>query len=457
MGELSGAGHDEYIKSLILEGAVEGNILPLTSMCNVRCLFCSHRMNPGKVEVFRIPPRSLEEAERTLSFMDPGRPVVIGESVTRIIEGEPFTHPEIDAILMMVRSRFPRTIIRLTTNGSMLDEARVNLLSSLGNVEVYLSLNSCRELGRSLLMADDRPLQAIKSPELLKKSGIAFHGSVVAMPHLVGWDDLDETIRYLCFNGALTVRVFLPGFTNNAPPSLRFEHSLGEALHAFVRRLRRETPAPVTCEPPCLTGLEAEVAGVMAGSPAAAAGIRCGDVILDVNGWPVLSRVSAFKKVFESGIADITLMREKAILSVRVEKLPNVKSGLVMDYDLDPSIIDDMARAVRRRGVSGVLVLTSRLFGPLLRMSLEQYWQEEAEVKVLEVDSVFFGGSIKAAGLLTLEDFSAALDDYLTLERKKEFQLALLPGQAFDKRGRDLTRRSYLELQERFGITFEIL
>jgi len=436
---------------------VAGNILPLTSTCNVRCLFCSHRMNPGGVEVFHIPPRSLEEVEHTLSFMDPKRPVVIGESVTRIIEGEPFTHSQIDAILRMVRSYFPQTIIRVTTNGSLLDEDRINLLSSLGNVEVYLSLNSCSELGRSLLMADDRPFQAIKSAELLKKSGVAFHGSVVAMPHLVGWDDLDETIRYLCHNGALTVRVFLPGFTSSAPPSLRFEHSLWEALDAFVRRLRRETPVPVTCEPPCLTGLEAKVAGVMGGSPAAVGGICSGDVILNINGRPVLSRVSAFKKVFESGVSDITLHRETEVLSVKVEKMPKERSGLVMDYDLDPRILDAIAGAVRRRGVSGALVLTSRLFGPLLRMALGQYWQGEADIEVLEVDSIFFGGSIKAAGLLTLEDFSATLDDYITQGWKREFQLALLPGQAFDKRGRDLTRRSYLELQERYGITFEIL
>ena len=457
MGEIIGAGTASYAERSILAAAGAGNILPLTSSCNVRCLFCSHQQNPPEVEVFRILPRSLEAVEQVLSFMDPERPVVIGESVTRVIEGEPLTHPRFVEVLQLVRATFPHTTIQITTNGSLLDEGMADLLGRLGKVVVYLSLNSASVLGRALLMGDVNNTRAAESALHLKKSGVPFHGSVVAMPHLVGWDDLEKTITYLCACGAETVRVFLPGFTTLAPPALRFEPSLWEELNAFIIRLREKIEVPLTCEPPRITNLEAEVAGVLAGSPAARAGVRCGDVIEAVDGAPVCSRVHAFRRVQKAGLAEIILRRGKDTLSVQVHKKPGEKSGLVMDYDLDPALVEDIVRAARRRGADRILVLTSQLAGPVLQMGLARLWREVAEVTAWVVENHFFGGSIKAAGLLTVADFGHGVEEYLKSRPGETVQLALLPGTAFDPRGRDLTGCSYLDLQERFGIPFEAL
>lgn len=457
MGELDRRVQAGYVENLILSAAAEGNILPLTSACNVRCLFCSHRQNPPEVEVYRISPRSRADIERALSFMDPARPVVIGESVTRIIEGEPFTHPDLPGVLRQVRASFPRTAIQITTNGSLLDERAASLLGSLGGVTVYLSLNSAREAGRAFLMADSKARQAIESPALLKKHGVPFHGSVVAAPHLAGWDDLTETVKYLSASGALSVRVFLPGYTRLAPPALRYDPSLREELTAFILSLRREVAAPLTCEPPELEDLTPEVAGVLAGYPAAEAGVRAGDVIETVGGRPVHTRAHAFKEVLRADSPELTLRRREKVLCLRLQKKPGERSGLVMDYDLDPALVGEMARAARRRGAKRVLVLASRLGGPVLQKGLRQFWREEAEVEVREVKSLFFGGSIMAAGLLTVEDFRAALEERPGHAGSKRETLVLLPGLAFDHRGRDLAGRSYLELQDRFGLTFVAL
>lgn len=81
------------LKELILESAAQSNILPIISTCNVQCRFCSNRQNPPLAETLSMPPVSLELVDEALSLMDPGKPVVIGESVTRLTEGEPFVHP----------------------------------------------------------------------------------------------------------------------------------------------------------------------------------------------------------------------------------------------------------------------------------------------------------------------------------------------------------------------------
>lgn len=457
MGEIAAKKDGGYVRGIILAEAAGGNILPLTSACNVRCVFCSHRQNPPGVEVYRIAPLSLVEVEQALSFMDPEKPVVIGESVTRIIEGEPFTHPAVREILQLVRTAFPDTTIQITTNGSLIDEQAADLLSRLGNVVVYLSLNSAGVVGRALLMGDESADKSIRSAALLRDCGVPFHGSVVAMPHLVGWGDLDETVRYLCAGGAETVRVFLPGFTALAAPALRFKPSLWEELNAFVTRLRGEVEVPLTCEPPLISDLAAEVAGVIRNTPAAEAGIRSGDVIEAVNGLPVHSRVHAFQQVLKAASPEVAVRRGSEALTLHIKKPPGRRSGLVMDYDLDPGLIGEMARAARRRGAAGVLVLTSELAGPVINRGLEQFWQGGAEVEAVAVKNHFFGGSIRAAGLLTVADFSAALENFLEKSTGKKPELVLLPGAAFDHRGRDLTGRSYLELEETFGVTCEVI
>jgi len=435
----------------------EGNTLPLTSGCNVHCVFCSHRNNPPGVQIYRISPRPLEDIEVNLGALDPAKPIIIGESATRIIEGEPFTHPALVEILQMIRGRFPRTPVQITTNGSLLDQEKVKILQNLGNVVVYLSLNSASVRGRSVLMADSRGLQAIQSAALLRKHGIPFHGSVVALPHLVGWRDLAGTIKYLSACGAGTIRVFLPGFSSLAVPGIKFKPSHWKEIKVFITGLREKISTPLTCEPPLLEGLEPEIAGVIAASPADLAGIRAGDIIEAVNGCGVHTRVQAFRKITGTGPARLELRRKGHPFSVVVQKKPGQKSGLVLDYDLDPALIDDLARALRRNRAGGALALTSELAGPLLRLALGCFWKGKRELELVAVKSLFFAGNICVAGLLTVTDFTAAMVAFLEKKPRPEPPLVLLPGIAFDRRGRDLTGRSYLELEERFGFPCEVL
>ncbi len=452
MGELTGRQTAAYTETFILNGAAEANILPVTSRCNVSCVFCSHSQNPPGVMVSRIKPCTLEEIREVLPFINPGRPVVIGESASRIIEGEPLTHPAIREILSLVRHSFPRTPIQITTNGSLLDEKMVDFLIRLGKVVVYLSLNSASESGRAFLTGDANPGRSIQSAGLLKRYGLPYHGSMLAVPHLVGWADLEETVIYLGEQGAQTIRLFLPGYTRLAHPALRFGQSLRGKINDFVSQLRGKTAAPLTVEPPLINDLEPIIAGVIAGSPAALAGLRAGDVIQAVNGLPALSRVEAFRRVLKSGSPKITVSRGNNTYSTKLEKKPGRRSGLVMDYDIDPRLIEEIGRVIRRHGVQEAVALTSELAADVINLGLQRFLKEEAEVKTRPVKNRFFGGSIGAAGLLTVNDFKLSLAEYPGKKSGRKPGLILLPGLAFDSRGRDLTGCSYLELERDYQI-----
>ena len=452
MGEINSA------ENSIRDCVVDGNILPLTSMCNTRCIFCSHRFNPPEVRVYRIPPRTLASIKNALPFIDPARPIVIGESVTRIVEGEPFTHPEIAAILRLLRSAFPRTPIRLTTNGILLDEEMAHLLGRLENITINLSLNCMGERNRNFLLGDNQAGAAVNSVKLLQEYGIPFHGSVVAMPHLTGWDELENTIRYLSRHGAETLRVFEPGFSRLAPPELQFGRTLRIELESFISRLRRIINIPIITEPPIIGSLEAEVAGVIAGSPAARAGLKPGDVITEVNGSRVNSRVQAFERIRKAANPEVAVKRgDEPPIAFCIRKGRGERSGLVMHYDLDPGLIDDMAGAARRHRARAVLLLTSQLAAPVLRQGLERFWGEGADVETLEVENHFFGGSIRAAGLLTVGDMGDCLRKYLSTSTTVKPDLVLLPGLAFDRTGSDLTATPYARLEDEFGIPMEVI
>lgn len=431
------------INSLVFSSMQIYNVLPITSRCNVSCIFCSHKQNPPGVEVIYLPFRSAEAILEGLDYLRENRKIVVGESATRIVEGEPFTHPQIFPVLTSVRRRFPKTLIQLTTNGTLLDRKGLTMLKDLMPVEINLSLNSCHPIKRQVLMSDQNPEAAIALPDLLSEYGIPFHGSIVAMPWITGWEDVWQSILDLTQRGAQTVRVFLPGFTRNAAPLMHFSQETARKLEEMIQEINKSSKVPVMMEPFRVTDLAARLEGVIQGSPAARVGLRRGDVITAVDGSPVICRVDAFRRVWQGNNPKLELagVRDPVV----VEKEAGTTSGLVMGYDLDPAVIEGINKEINRFRAKQVILLCSVLGASALRLALEKYPFQE-EVRLVETKNHFFGGSIQSAGLLVVEDFASSLAGFLREEPDFRPDLILLPAIAFDAGGRDLTGRFFWEV-----------
>ncbi|MGD0152496.1 MAG: DUF512 domain-containing protein [Thermacetogeniaceae bacterium] len=438
---------------ILWSAASRENVLPLTSTCNLRCVFCSNHQNPKGVQAYTVPHLALPLVSRLIACLDPGRKIIIGEAATRITEGEPFTHPLIWQVLEAVRQCHPGTPLQITTNGTLLNRTAVNRLAKLEPLSVNLSLNSATPEGRYLLMGDRKPGRALEAARLLGEAGIEYHGSLVAMPHLVGWHDLADTCSFLQDQGAATIRIFLPGFTKLAAPWLRFRpEETYRQLRLWVHRQQESLRIPLLLEPPPLSAgecLKAEIAGVIAGSPAARAGLQRGDTIAAVYGRPVRCRTEAFRLAERFAHPVLDIVRPGLLAaneSLTVFKRRSDRSGLVMHHDLDWNLVENAARVIRRYQARRVLVLTSVWGFPWLHMVLPEWRRACGEVHLAAVPNRFFGGSIAAAGLLTTLDFASAIT-VIRRQSEQDYDLLLLPGIAFDSRGRDLLGRSYRHLQ----------
>jgi len=431
------------IEALLYQAQKEG-ILPLTSRCNMACVFCSNGYNPPTCEIFTIPPRDLDEVRETLPWLGATRgPIVIGESVTRINEGEPFTHPHILGILELVRKSYPDRPIRVTTNGSLLNPGLIEELSRL-KVELIISLNTVGF--RKEVMGDNAPQTTLRNVSLLQ-GRVSFEGSIVALPFLTGWEDLRATIGFLKEKGASLVRVLCPGFSSRHPLAKLLTPTLWDEVREFALNLRRTFKFPILVEPPRINDLLPKIEEILPGSPAKEARLLPGDVVRKVNGLEVLSRKEAFEMARDAENPKISFEREGGFYETTLVKGKFQPPGFVMYEDIDARqwLLWEKRSGIRQG--RKVLVLTSSLGIPIIKDAL---YKRGLSCQVVEVPSRFFGGNIQAAGLLTVRDFEEALKGVLSSGDTPE--VITLPSRAFDPWGRDLEGVRYRTLAEKTGI-----
>lgn len=441
----------EEIQQLLDHSVREQNILPITSKCDSRCIFCSHHNNPPEVKAVSIGSRTLDQIRAAMELLDPAREITIGESASNIIEGEPTMHPEFQTVIALLRERFPHTPVAVTTNGHHLTEELVAFLAMQQPLLINLSLNSASVEGRNRLMGDNETFAhtAIRGVELLHRYGVPFHGSLVGMPNVTGYDDIERTVRYLAEHGALSVRIFVPGFSNRAKEGVFPDaERIHGALKQFLRELSDDLPCPVLLEPSYVTDLRPEVSGLTKPSPAWNAGVRRGDVFLRINGKEPRSRLEAFAMLEQSTSVKARLRRGDRTVNAAWTNGPQ-GAGVTMEYDFD------LERAARIRHVvetapGHVLALSSEFGREVFRAAMDAVGLDRSRYTSVAVKNRTFGGTIRAAGLLTVRDYLEAWGAFCADHPRPG--AIIVPLESFNYLGRDLTGRPFQEIGRTAGV-----
>ncbi len=444
------------------------NVLPLTSACSLNCVFCSHRFQIPGVEIFR--PGHLETSllKDLITYLSPQEKIVIGESATRIEEGEPFLHPDWREIMGCLREFHSETLIKITTSGCELSRDDVKFLSGLRPLNLCLSVNFISPQWRKKLLGASGAEKIRSVLEEADRQGITVEGSLIALPDITGWGEIYDTVSYLESRQSVgVIRIFRPGYTRRVREELQTRFKLDPTiLNEKIASWRKNLSTPVFCEPQPMNDLQAKILGVIPGSPAARAGLKKGDEIISVDGNKPLTRVEAFEMVnkkfsaekpfsievkrLENYSENITAMDfDPELIKEKLQYPRELSPGLVMADDISPGVVRDI-KGYLYSGDRPLFLTAPAAEGrinQLARLISNSLPAVEPKVKVIQPD--FMGGNISCAGLLVNRDISQQCREIKRLNPDKIF----LPGIIYDDRGRDLIGGRKEELQEELPAT----
>jgi len=251
-GSPSTRGDESVFFQEWLAGGCRKNQLPISAVCNSRCIFCSNNQNPFPIA--RGLFRDVEDIKHQLSLMGPYQgDIYMSESLPgRIAEGEAFLHPEFFEILKLVRRKYVGNTLCFATNGTLLDEVFVRELSRFRPIRIRLSMHTTRPdlwariFGRSSRDAE----KALGASLLIRKYRMDLEGAMVVLPRICGWDDIETTYETLVTQGAKSMILWRPGYSRLMHhETIRAIECPVEEFLEFSDRMRKVHRVPVAYYP----------------------------------------------------------------------------------------------------------------------------------------------------------------------------------------------------------------
>jgi NifB/MoaA-like Fe-S oxidoreductase len=195
--------------------------------------------------------RDIEDVKHQLTLMEQrGQELHLSDSLPgRISEGEVFLHPKFFEILEIVRQKFMKNTLCFTTNASLLDEPFLKQLERYRPIEITVSMHSTQPdlWARIFNRSTSSARTAIDSLARIRAHGLNLVGTIVPLPAICGWKDIERTYTYFVTNGAKSMILYQPGYSNRTQPEIvpELQCPIDEYMD-FVERMKIRHGLPIT-------------------------------------------------------------------------------------------------------------------------------------------------------------------------------------------------------------------
>jgi uncharacterized Fe-S cluster-containing radical SAM superfamily protein len=456
----------------------------LATRCNANCIFCYVKGNPPEMRfdsVERSPVEEFEEVKTRMKYFSPELKTQLFSSSYEVYEV--LLHPGIFEMLELLRQKTFTPFI-ITTNGMVLKADFVKRLSDFKPILLSISLNSADIERRKRIMKDKHPEVAINALPLLKAEEIPFIVSIVAWPENNDISsllkDIYNTVLYADSYDPYYILIYLPGYSKIFSQTKLFDtEDVWSKITHTVRSLREKISTPVFVMPTLYEENlyyeqlnKPEIIGVVKGSSAAKAGLKRGDLILEVDRFKVDNRASChalLRTIVKNKETKISILVNREEKNIEFKINPKdfsypyspieINWGILMLGDgFGKSNIKKIREIIEKHNAKRILFLSSRLVKPTFQ-------QELAKSGILEdLDVEFYieipenrtlGGNIFMGDLLLVNDFIYCIKKFITENKKPE--LVIIPSTPFTPWGRDLMGRTYQAIERTVGVNVELL
>lgn len=466
----------------------------LSWSCHASCKFCLHKNDPeGYWTRSRHWKKTLDEIMTRLKYYNPKKHALFKTQDYNFFDI--LSHPKIIEILRQTRKKTKR-VIQFTTNGDVLTRDVIEDLLEFKPLFFMISLNSANPLIRKQLMNNKSPETAIRCLPLLKKNNIPYSVSIVPW-YENSLDDLTETILYADRNDAYLIRVNLDAYSKDfSGENLQELHSnrleCWTKVIECVRSVRKKVQTPIIFQPSLFeenlydeVGCEPIINGVIKNSPAHRCGIRYGDRIVQIDNFivPFKTLASTILKAYQLiHITEVVLKfkRGNKCHTVKIKEdftpitnegsyphftqLPDDDNspnpfypyGILLQETLNPKYLWDIEKMIMKHDAKNVLFLSSFLLKP----TLSKVVQDTGFLKEKNVtfwiaapqNKHFLGESFVVGDLLVVDDFIECINN-----QKRPIDLVIIPSTPFGRWGRDISGKTYKEIERETGIPVELL
>lgn len=452
----------------------------ISTACNMRCPFCYEEGDPEGVSVINEPPEmtTMEEIEARLKYYDPIRGTGLFQPLTYI--NEIFCNPRAMDIMERLRAASPHEVLTFVTNGTYLDEPTIARIAQLKPVFFNFSVNSLDPTIRRKILRDAQPEVAIQAPDLLRKYGIPYLGSLVCWP-TIPWSDIENTVRLLDKAGCAIVRFSLSAYSKHLKGRPYNRKEFWQQGLDVALALMEEVDIPIKVEPYHYMDQSflPRVAGVIKGSPAGRAGLRAGDLILTIEQQSIptanhaLSALSTmakkgsqvhltYERKSDGQRRSVVLDKQAAPFGYPYDQMQDFAGfewGLILIDNLKFSYLQEMRHLIDQHQARKVLLCSSELMKPIVLKMIEvsdAFHDIDLSVEVPE--NRYFGGTIVLGDLLTVEDYVSFVQEFK--QRAGQLpDLVLIPSSPFSRGEwlRDLTGVPFTEIERRTGVKVSLI